>query len=37
MIHLRPCKKCGEVYDIEKCPFCREKELKKKREENGKE
>jgi RNA polymerase subunit RPABC4/transcription elongation factor Spt4 len=36
MIHLKTCKKCKKVYDFEKCPFCREKELKKKRGDNGK-
>ena len=38
MIHLKTCKKCGKVYDIENCSFCRErdKELKKKRGKDGK-
>jgi len=30
MIHQKICKDCGKVYDIEVCPFCREKIRKKK-------
>lgn len=36
-IWLRKCDKCGGQTDYEKCHICRENELKKKREENGKE
>ena len=25
MIHIKTCKECGELYDIENCPFCRNK------------
>ena len=30
-IHTRKCKKCGNIYDVEKCPYCR----KKRREGDG--
>ncbi len=30
MIFLKKCKKCGELFDIEKCPYCRIKKEKEK-------
>ena len=33
-IWLRKCKKCHRPYDIEKCPYCRDKKLNEEME-NG--
>ena len=27
-IWLKKCEKCGEIYDFETCPFCRQKKIR---------
>lgn len=31
-IWLHKCHKCGEVIDLQECPFCRERKLKEVRD-----
>lgn len=32
MIHTQKCKKCGNYFDYQECPYCRKKEEEKEDE-----
>jgi len=35
MINIKICKVCKRPHDFEKCPYCKQKELKKEGERDG--